>query len=323
MDNKINWGITKDLQADIRYEPNACKNYVMDMSLGCPHHCLYCIFSPLEMKAYQLQNPDYKEETVLLKLDRFLEREDFPPCVYLSYSSDPLGNEDIINSTITVVNRLLEHNVNILFVSKGIFTDGILEAFAKKPQYIHVQVDVTSADQYRNSIVEPYAASYEERMNNVKKLASIKGLGNLNVRIDPMLPNIDDQPENIKKVAGDALRLGATEVIAGYVLVTGTVKQAWMKNEFLRPCAEALSEVTPTISGQQLFSLPFDDKLERLTRVEQLCKEAGIKMACCGCKDVRLKQTDFEWICHPFNRQMREKMMKENPGYVLETEHLK
>lgn len=49
-DNKINWGISKDLQADIRYEPNACKGFVMDLSLGCPHHCTYCLFSPLELR---------------------------------------------------------------------------------------------------------------------------------------------------------------------------------------------------------------------------------------------------------------------------------
>lgn len=42
-DNKINWGISKDLQADIRYEPNACKGFVMDLSLGCSSP-LYVLF---------------------------------------------------------------------------------------------------------------------------------------------------------------------------------------------------------------------------------------------------------------------------------------
>lgn len=76
-DNKINWGISKDLQADIRYEPNACKGFVMDLSLGCPHHCTYCLFSPLELRVYKLQNPGYKGNVLPLKLDNFLKERNF------------------------------------------------------------------------------------------------------------------------------------------------------------------------------------------------------------------------------------------------------
>lgn len=114
----VNWGISKDLQADIRYEPNACKGYVMDLSLGCPHHCIYCLFSPLELRVYKLQNPNYKGDVLPLKLDKFLKRTKFPPSVYLCYSSDPLGNDEIKNSTKIVLKKLFEHNVNVLFISK-------------------------------------------------------------------------------------------------------------------------------------------------------------------------------------------------------------
>lgn len=39
-----------------------------------------------------------------------------------------------------------------------------------------------------------------------------------------------------------------------------------------------------------------------------MCREMGIKLAVCGCKDERLKETDIEWICHPFNRKRREEL---------------
>ena len=92
-DNKINWGISKDLQADIRYEPNACKGFVMDLSLGCPHHCTYCLFSPLELRVYKLQNPGYKGNVLPLKLDNFLKRKEFPPSVYLCYCKCTIYNK--------------------------------------------------------------------------------------------------------------------------------------------------------------------------------------------------------------------------------------
>lgn len=108
-EKKITWGITKDLQTDIRYEPNACRGFVMDLSLGCPHRCSYCLFSPLELRVYKLQNPDYKGGTLTLKLDKFLKRQEFPPSVYLCYSSDPLGNEEIKESAKIVLKKLFKH----------------------------------------------------------------------------------------------------------------------------------------------------------------------------------------------------------------------
>ena len=36
---------------------------------------------------------------------------------------------------------------------------------------------------------------------------------------------------------------------------------------------------------------------------EKLCEQYGISLSVCGCKDERFKETDIEWICHPFNRK--------------------
>lgn len=323
-EKKITWGITKDLQADIRYEPNACKGFVMDLSLGCPHQCSYCLFSPLELRVYKLQNPNYKGGTLPLKLDNFLKRQEFPPSVYLCYSSDPLGNEEIKESAKIVLKKLFSHNVNVLFITKGIFDDSIINIIKQRPELMNIQIDVSSCDEKRNRMIEPGAPTYQERLENIKKLSRIQGLASLVVRMDPLLPNIDDTDKNMKKILSDISKLGVKEIVAGYIVLTKGLKAAWERNEFTQIATQVLTEITPTISKQELYSIPFTTKLERLKKIRKLCSQYGINLSVCGCKDERFKQTDIEWICHPFNRKRREELNRNVPKELqMRTEHLK
>lgn len=320
----LNWGITKDLQADIRYEPNACKGYVMDISLGCPHHCTYCLFSQLELNVYKLQNPSYKGDVLPLKLDKFMKRTSFPPAVYMCYSSDPLGSDELKVSTKKVLKKLFEHNVSILFISKGIFDDDIIDIIKTRPDLMNIQVDISSCDDKRNEFFEPGAPSYAERIKNLERLSKIEGLDSLVVRMDPLLPNIDDTPDNIMNVLKDIKKYGVNEITTGYIVLTPGMLKSWNKHELANKVVEAMTEKTPTISSQVLYSIPLEDKLERFKKIQRICENMGIKMSVCGCKDVRYKQTDLEWICHPYNRGRRE-ALRENASeqdLIVELDHL-
>jgi DNA repair photolyase len=299
---QINFGIRRDLQADIRYEPNACNGYVLDLTLGCPHRCIYCIFSPLERKVYKLINPGYTGEVIPLKLDRFLEREEYPPVIYLCYSSDPLA-EQARESTKIVLERLFSHNVSILFLTKGIFTDEILEVISLRPDLMHIQIGITNPDRRRNEIIEPRTPSYRDRLNNFRKLGDIKGLGSLSVRIDPLFPLIDDTAENINGIIDDVSVLGVKEAVLGYVILTEAMKENLSKVSYLKESVSALTEKTPTISKKSLYSFPFEKKVKRLYLFQKICLERGVTMATCSCKDGRLKGLSIPYICHPFYRK--------------------
>ena len=150
---------------------------------------------------------------------------------------------------------------------------------------MNIQIDVSSCDESRNKIIEPGAPTYRERLKNIEKLSNIPGLASLVVRMDPLLPNVDD-----------------TENIA----------------------TQALTEITPTISKQELYSLPFEIKLQRLNMIRKWCYNYGINLSVCGSKDERFKQTDIEWICHPFNRKRREELNKNVAKEMqMATDHLK
>ncbi|UCH94141.1 MAG: radical SAM protein [Candidatus Aminicenantes bacterium] len=319
---KINWGISEDLQAGIRYEPNACKGYVMDISLGCPNRCIYCLFSPLELAVYKLKNPSYQGSVLPLKLDEFLTRDDFPPFVYMCYSSDPLGNQELTRSTITVLKKFFECNVEVLFISKGIYTDELVDIIRTRPDLMHIQVGIRNFDNRKNKIIEPGAPLYEERLHSLQKLAGIKELADLSVRIDPLLPLIDDTEENIGRIIDDASSLGIKEAIIGYVIVTRDIKEKLSRVELTGSSAEMLTQKTKTISEQELFSLPFEEKVKKLRQIEKWCGSKGVRMKTCACKDEKLKQTSMDWICHSFNRARREELMRKS-GYVLEVDHLK
>jgi DNA repair photolyase len=322
-EKKINWGISTDLQADIRLEPNACKLYVMDLSLGCPIQCSYCLFSPLELMVYKLQNPGYKGDVLPLKLDRFLARKEFPPVVYLSYASDPLGNQTLITNTIAVIKKLFSHNVHILLITKGIFTDELLQVIRIRPDLMEIQVGVTNCEDKRNKIIEPGAPPYERRRENLKKLAAVEGLRSLVVRLDPLFPGIDDTEENIRVVIRDAAALGVKRTVMSYLVLTPGMKENLKANEFTRDSVEALAEKTPTISQQELYSFPFDKKIEKFTRFDEICRNNGVKLSVCGCKEHRFRETNFGWTCFPFfTKEKREELSKNSP-FKLDTSHLK
>lgn len=319
-DKKIYWGISKDLQADVRYEPNACRGYVMDVSLGCPNQCIYCLFSPLEMMVYRLYNPKYRGEVVTLKLDKFLAREKFPPVVYMCYASDPFGNAKITKSTVTILDRFLVHGTFVAFVTKGIVDGEVLQLIRKRPELVGVQVGITNTDDKRNKIVEPGAPSYKKRLENFKRLQDIHNLGFLTVRIDPMLPQIDDTTENVEKILYDASCLGAKEAVIGYLILTQDMRDKLEKNSFLKKSMQAMTEKAKTISQQELFSIPFEEKVRKLGQFEKICQRYGMKMAVCGCKEEEMKKTSFEWVCHPFNRKKREELAPQTE-FHLETGH--
>ncbi|MCU0286865.1 MAG: radical SAM protein [Acidobacteria bacterium] len=323
MEKKINWGISADLQADVRFEPNACKLYVMDISLGCPFQCNYCLFSPLELMVYKLKNPGYQGDILPLKLDKFLAREEFPPVVYLSYASDPLGNRELIANTITVLKKLFSHNVHILLITKGIYNDELLQVIGMRPDLMEVQVGVTNCTEERNKIIEPGAPSYEVRRENLEKLAAVKDLRSLVLILDPLFPGIDDTEENIGKVIGDAAALGIKRAVMSYLVLPPGMKDKLRNNEFTRSAAEAISEKTPTISQQELYSFPFEMKIEKFTRFDEICRNKGIKMSVCGCKEHRFKETNFGWTCFPFFTKEKREELSKNSSFKLDTSHLK
>lgn len=320
----VGWGINEKLQADIRYEPNACKGYVFDISLGCPHHCRYCLFSQVELRAYKLMQPEYKGDVLPLKLNSFLKRDSFPPAVYMCYSSDPLGNAELRSNTIRALQHLFQHDVNVLFITKGLIDDEFLMLVSERPDLMNIQIDIASSSQERNRIFEPCAPSYEERLENLKKLMQVDGIASLGIRMDPLLPDVDDDEENLRQIFHNMSAIGVTDYIAGYVLLTPNMKKSWAREGLPSKVSRALSEITPTISGQKLYSLPFDEKVRRLTAIEKLGSQYGMNMSVCGCKDHRLKDTEFEWICHPYNREKREQFVKQtgNDDFVVEFDHL-
>ncbi|MCP4137562.1 MAG: radical SAM protein [bacterium] len=301
--NKVNYGIRHDLQANVRHEPHACNGYTMDVSLGCAHRCIYCLFSPLELMIYKRFNPDYKGDVLPLKLDEFMEQEKFPPVVYMCYASDPLADEAAAQSSMAVLKKLFEHNVKILFITKGVFTNEMLDVIKIRPDLMEVQIGIANSDKKRNDIIEPGAPSYEERLRNFSRLKKIQGLGSLVVRIDPLFPVIDDRPENIEKIIKDVTALGVTEANLGYLVLSDEMKNSLQNNSYLNESMLALSERTPTVSTKEsLFSFPFEQKVEKLEMFQEICGTYGATMTVCGCKDERLKKYSIPWVCHPYTR---------------------
>jgi DNA repair photolyase len=234
-----------------------------------------------------------------------------------------LGNQTLITNTIAVIKKLFSHNVHILLITKGIFTDELLQVIRIRPDLMEIQVGVTNCEDKRNKIIEPGAPPYERRRENLKKLAAVEGLRSLVVRLDPLFPGIDDTEENIRVVIRDAAALGVKRTVMSYLVLTPGMKESLKANEFTRDSVEALAEKTPTISQQELYSFPFDKKIEKFSRFDEICRNNGVKLSVCGCKEHRFRETNFGWTCFPFfTKEKREELSKNSP-FKLDTSHLK
>lgn len=102
----------------------------------------------------------------------------------------------------------------------------------------------------------------------------------------------------------------------------------YTSEEKLKIITDCLLEVAPEKMIDELtiqtYSLPFEIKLQRLNMIRKWCYNYGINLSVCGCKDERFKQTDIEWICHPFNRKRREELNKNVAKEMqMATDHLK
>lgn len=56
-------------------------------------------------------------------------------------------------------------------------------------------------------LLNPELPTYRERLKNIEKLSNIPGLASLVVRMDPLLPNVDDTEKNITTILKDISEL--------------------------------------------------------------------------------------------------------------------
>lgn len=174
--------------------------------VGCSHLCLYCYAS-----FYMGRRESVPKENLLSRLNKDLFHINRELFVAMSTSSDPYPP---VEATIMATRRCLEvfakHGLKILVVTKSDIVSRDRDLLLKTPSV--VSVTITTLDPDLAQIIEPNAPDPYVRLETVKKLIE-NGIPTC-VRVDPLIPGLNDKEEDIVKIVDKLSEIGVKHVVA-------------------------------------------------------------------------------------------------------------
>jgi len=262
----------------------------VDFTIGCEYGCVYCHFS----RAQQTANPIWAGRCV--DISPIYKMEKFPSFIYLSPFSEPFAPK-AKDLTHEFLSFLLPKGINFWILTKGIIPPKTIDLIKKFSSQIEIAMGITSLDEKRNSILEPYCPDARERLDNVVALG--KTGCRLGVRLDPLIPGIDDSSGNLKAFIGKIASLKTSVgIVAAYLFVPASSLRRLRKIPLLENALDSFTEKAPTTEGPAL-SPPLEYKMAKYDELNTICESFGFKLYVCGCKDIRLKSKKVEYstIC--------------------------
>ncbi|UNQ73028.1 SPL family radical SAM protein [Infirmifilum sp. NZ] len=247
--------------------------YTVNPYTGCSHGCLYCYASSY-IKDFFKPRP---KENYLDVVRRDLRRIREGSIVNISSSSDPYQP---LEGKYMYTRRTLE-------MLSGRFT---AEVVTKSDLVVRdvdllsgmssvVSITITTLDSSLAQRLEPGAPSPQRRVKAVE-LLSREGVPVV-VRLDPLIPGLNDSPESIAEVVDAAASAGARHV------VSSTYK---VKPDNLRRMTEAFPEIIPRLrdlyfeKGERLHGYLYAEKTYRrevLATVKSEAERRGLTFATC------------------------------------------
>ena len=263
------------------------KKLTLNPYTGCAHGCLYCYassyvlnFSHARPKKYLI--PKLEEEATQLKGE----------LISIANSSDPYPPAELVlGLTRKCLEILSKHHCKIQLVTKSPLVMRDVDIVKKTPSM--VSMTITTEDDRLAKLLEPRAPSPSKRLKAISKL--IRNGVPVTVRIDPLVPFINDDPERlIRKLAS----LGVPHV---------TCSTYKAKHDNWKRVAQAFPAVAKLLrvlyfdkgerEGRTLY-LPRRIRKEMLEKAKELVEEEGMKFACCreGFPQLNSAACDGSWL---------------------------
>jgi DNA repair photolyase len=254
---------------------------------GCDHGCVYCyassyIFNFVNCRPKKDLIQRLKREAVKLHGE----------IVSISNSSDAYPNLEAEKAlTRQCVEILSRQDCRIQIVTKSDLVARDIDLLSKVPST--VALTITTDDDATARIIEPHAPPPSERIEAAEKLVH-SGIP-VTVRIDPIIPFVNDCPERlVKKLAGLGVRH-----------VTSSTYKARPDN--WKRFSEAMPQVSEKLralyfqKGEKIADyiyLPRELRLRLMEKLRSLAEKNGIKFGTCreGFNDLNTATCDGSWV---------------------------
>ncbi len=179
--------------------------YTLNPYTGCSHRCLYC---------YATSYIGYRESTpkkdIIRRVMKDLERINYSLPINLSTSSDPYPPiEEKVRITRKVLELLIRNNCKILITTKSNLVVKDLDLISVGR--VAVSITITYLDENLVKKIEPNAPSPRERLRAIEEL--VKHGVPVSVRIDPIIPYINDDDYVLRELVCTLHNLGVKHVV--------------------------------------------------------------------------------------------------------------
>ncbi|WP_440059104.1 SPL family radical SAM protein [Thermogladius sp. 4427co] len=179
--------------------------YSLHPYTGCSHFCLYCYAT-----SYIGRKPSTPKKDFLKNLREDLNYVDKRLVVELSSSSDPYPPvENWLGLTRKALELLASRRIRILITTKGDIVVRDIDILSKTSSA--VMITITTLDDNLARKLEPGAPPPSRRLQALERLAQ-SGIP-VGVRIDPILPGLNDDPLMLKELVEAVANAGAKHVV--------------------------------------------------------------------------------------------------------------
>ncbi|MEM4700649.1 MAG: radical SAM protein [Candidatus Bathyarchaeia archaeon] len=254
---------------------------------GCDHRCIYCYATSYIRRFYECRPKKdlisrLKREAAKLKGE----------LVSMSNSSDPYPTiEAETGLTRRCLQVLAECNCRIQIITKSNIVLRDLDILKRMPSMVALTITTDDAETAR--ILEPYAPPPAERLKTAEKLLA-EGIP-VAVRIDPVIPYVNENPESLVKALAD---IGVPQITASTYKVR---MDNWQRTSLAMPKVAEKLKPLYFEKGEKMaryIYLPKDLRLRLLENLAKLAKKHGLKFAVCreGLKGLNTATCDGSWL---------------------------
>ena len=272
--------------------PCAGEIHTLNITRGCAGSCVFCY-----ARCIAGVDPDtvsvYQNLPMQLRLSLDSKRRRTPPPSYvvMSTSSDAfLGGEPVLQITRQCLQILVNRGVGLSFSTRGDVPDDIIELLRRHARHVRVFIPLASMDEEYTSAWEPGTLSPARRLFLAQRL--MRAGITPRIRMEPMIPYVNDQSSQIREVISAVESLGLHRVIASFFHIRPGV-QLQLEREAPAMSRRLVLGSFPWLARRphRWHHLPHKQRAASLGRIQRLAAERDVDVDVCHCQNRDLSAT--------------------------------
>jgi DNA repair photolyase len=187
-----------------------------------------------------------------------------------------------------LLRSLFERKIGVSFFTKGTLTRRFIDLFATNQGRVRGRVGLITMSGTLAAELEPGAAAPTDRLDTIAALLSLGAL--VDVRIDPLIPGLNDSDTAIGEILGTLHELRVPRVVVSYVHLRPAIRELLDRRvpaDAKRLIDDAYLRQPWVASGtpSEVKLLPRSYREDGYTRFRQIAEHLGIQVAICQCKN--------------------------------------